>query len=173
MMLASAGHLSAATYPRSFSFSNEARFSEKASRTACSYRSRPLSVDRQKKAALSELREMVEESQHDDWDGEGAQAVNMSSVAKARKIINGLPTSSDMPSVGIGPDGLVVLEWITSRTRRLMITVTTSDRLPFAYMSGNNSMRGVGSYFGGELPPEVTEGLKRITNHGTSLRFAY
>lgn len=125
-----------------------------------------------KAVALSELAQLAVECDVEDWDGYGAEALDIRALRLAQEIIRSLPDEVKMPSFSVEPDGCVSLDWMPSRGRTFTLSAGKSDRLPYAWIDGTDRGHAVAKFTGGQLPPRIVQEIKRISGNDTSLRAA-
>lgn len=125
-----------------------------------------------KSSALSELSQLAEECTEPDWDGYGAEALDMRALRLAREIVRSLPDDLPMPSFSIEPDGCVSLDWMPARNRTFTLSAGKSDRLPYAWIDGTDRGHAVAKFTDGRLSPRIVQEIKRICAHDSTLRAA-
>ena len=125
-----------------------------------------------KAIALSELSQLAEECASPDWDGYGAEALDVRAVRLAREIVRSLPDDLPMPSFSVEPDGCVSLDWMPSRSRTFTLSAGKTDRLPYAWIDGTDRGHAVAKFTDEGLSPRIVQEIKRICADDTSLRAA-
>ena len=126
-----------------------------------------------KATAISELWRMANECGKEDWDGNDALDLNARAVANSVAFIRALPDGLPLPEIAPEPDGSVSLDWISARHRMFSISVSSSDRLAFAWIDGSDKGHGVARFDGRKVPARVIQGIQSIATHGdTSFRAA-
>lgn len=88
-----------------------------------------------------EIRELFEEAGVEDWDGEGAQALDEDTVLTARKVVDELPNYAGRPDVSATPHGEVDFDWVIKQD--LMLTVSVGP--------GGKEIAYAGLFNGGRL----------------------
>lgn len=107
------------------------------------------------KVARSALHAVVNECSEDDWDASGARAVVPAAAQTALRLIQALPSGVPMPECSAEPDGSISLDWSESRYRVFSISVSSSDRLAFAWLDGSDKGHGVARFDGRVVPDRV------------------
>ncbi len=125
-----------------------------------------------KAIALSELSQLAKECAEPDWDGYGAEAMDIRALRLAQEIVRSLPDDLPMPSFSIEPDGCVSLDWMPVRGRTFTLSAGKTDRLPYAWIDGTDRGHAVARFTDGRLAPRIIEEIKRICANDTSLRAA-
>jgi hypothetical protein len=113
-------------------------------------------------AAISRLRELADDCAHEDWDGAGAIALEPAAVANAERFLRALPVGIPMPECSPEPDGSVSLDWAESRYRLFSVSMSSSNRLAFAWLDGSDKGHGVCRFDGMAVPERVLLGLRLI-----------
>src|SRR5258708_26538998 len=133
---------------------NESAFSKEA-QSAVSAASEVISVAENsqalfgaKAAALSDLRKMADECAKDDWHGEGAIGIDAFTLWNAEALIRALPDGFPLPEFAPEPDGSISLDWIKSRHRLFSLSVSSGNRLSYAWLDGSDKGHGVALFDG-------------------------
>jgi len=121
-----------------------------------------------KATAISNLKTMAKECSTPDWDGEGTVPVNPIAVLLAENFVRALPDDLPLPEFAPEPDGSVTLDWIPSQHRLFSISVSSSDRLAYAWLDGSDKGHAVARFDGSRVPARIIEGIKEIMDHGNS-----
>lgn len=109
-----------------------------------------------------EILEAVLESSEDNWDGEGAKAVNVSSWTLAKKLIGTIPPSITMPNVFVDPDGMIEFEWYKEPKKVFSVTVESDNTLIYAGLFGGQNKSYGTEQCEDELPDKILESLQRL-----------
>ncbi len=125
-----------------------------------------------KASLISALTVLGQECREANWDGYGANPVNPVALRRAEELIASLPDNISLPECSIEPDGCISLDWMPTAYRTLSLSVTASDRLPYAWVDGTDRGHAVGRLRDGQLPPRLIEEIHRFTNHEPSVRAA-
>jgi len=107
------------------------------------------------------LKDTINEFLTDNWDGYGAKALQISSLANADRFLNILPTTTNLPEVSVDPDGEIVLEWYKAPRQVFSMSVGTNGELVYAGLFGSNKANGT-EYFEDEIPKAILDNLKRV-----------
>jgi hypothetical protein len=113
-------------------------------------------------SAISRLHELANDCAQDDWDAAGAVALESAAVANAERFLRALPEGVPMPECSPEPDGSVSLDWAESRWRLFSVSVSSSNRLAFAWLDGSDQGHGVARFDGMAVPERVLMGLRLI-----------
>lgn len=168
-----AGYLSSKVFSR-YAFANSG-VSEEADRLAKATKElqlhceRPESLYGRKAEAINRLYAAVDELRVDV----NQEPAVPEAMLNATKFLRILPNEMRLPDIGVEPDGSISLDWIVSRTCMLSISISTSDRLAFAWLNGSDRGHAV-AYFRGGLIPEPLFSVMRslIPNDSITLRAA-
>jgi len=118
-----------------------------------------------KSAAIASLYEMSRECGVEDWDGDGAYAINSNAVSNAVDFLRALPAGLRLPECGTEPDGSVCFEWTFSRHRRFMVSVGKGNRLAYAWIDGTDRGHAVARFDGYHIPDRILQGLESLLTH--------
>jgi hypothetical protein len=126
-----------------------------------------------KASMISEILALVDECEEENWDGEGAKAIDDRVAGRAVSLIRALPAGVRMPEIAPEVDGRISLDWILTQHSFFSISVGPSNRLPFAWVDGSESGHGVARFDGSKMPLRICFGIQSIINRGyTTLRAA-
>ena len=112
-------------------------------------------------SALEELSEVVEEASSPDWDGYGANPVDLLTTLSAVQFLRLLPRELPAPDVAAEPDGEVSFEWYRGPRKRFSISVGSCNQITYAGLFGGNEAHGT-EYFLDELPETILGHLCRL-----------
>src|SRR5260370_32668073 len=112
--------------------------------------------------AVSEVLAVAAKHSQSDWNCEGADPVSEIAIDRAIAFIHALPGSVPVPEVAPEPDGSISLDWISSRSRILSISVGVSDRLAFAWLDGTDQGHAVARFDGERIPPLILERIREM-----------
>jgi len=127
----------------------------------------------EKLALIEQLRALKSDCAIEDWDGNGALALNPAALGTAQDLILELPDGFPLPECAPEPDGSISLDWIISRHRLFSLSVGGSDRLACAWLDGTDKRHYVARLDGLSLPARVLSEIQAMVNHGaTTLRAA-
>lgn len=111
--------------------------------------------------ALSELIQIWNDTQSDNWAGHESKAIKSSTIQLAEHVINSLPTDLRNPSVGIEPDGQITLEWYQDTNHLLSVSIDSDGYLHYAYLMGLSKGHAVVPYFY-EFPEILAELIRKL-----------
>lgn len=147
-----AGHPSAGV-------SDEARFVLKQEFEACEriWQSDTLS----NRPLLEDLRELLDECSLPNWDGYGARPLHPDAVNVGSQLIRALPVGTAKPTISADPDGQVSIEWYSSPSRSVSISIAADGVLHYSALMGTASQYG-SEVFLGALPKPIAELIDRV-----------
>lgn len=122
-----------------------------------------------KSLLLSRLSELAEECREPNWDGYGAEAVQVAALRRAEDLIAALPEDVPLPECSMEPDGCVSLDWLPGPNRTLTVSVGQSDRLPYAWVDGTDRGHAVARLVDGQLPHRILDEIRRFNRHESFL----
>lgn len=153
--------------------SSEAESAKKAVAKLLESKERSQSLFGKKALAISALREMASECADEDWDGYGAEAIDLLSVWNAEEFIRALPDNLPMPEVSAEPDGSISLDWTRSRNQIFSVRVGASNRLAYAWLDGTERGHSVINFDGTNAPVRILSDLGASFKYGpATLRLA-
>jgi len=163
------GYVALSTYATgSSAISVEASAARKAASALIESVERSQALFGEKAAAISQLRALAIECNHENWDGYGATMIDPRAIFNAEAIVRALPIGVPLPEFAPEPDGSVSLDWIQSRTRQFSLSVGRSQRLAYAWLDGTDRGHAVATFDGSTIPPRVIEGILAIVKNGHS-----
>lgn len=118
-----------------------------------------------KAAAISSLHEIADECSGENWDGYGAEPINLLALWNAEDLIRALPDGFPVPEVAPEPDGSISLDWTESVTRRLSASIGPSNRFAFAWLNGTERGHAVVAFEGVTLPDLFISVIESIVNY--------
>lgn len=136
---------------------------------ASAERSRALFGD--KADAISQILAIVLEHAEENWDNEGASAVDEVAAHNAVEFLRALPADVALPEFSPEPDGAISLDWMESRNRLFSVSIGTTNRLPYAWLDGADRGHAVAVFDGEQIPERMlAEILKLHLNGPPSVR---
>jgi hypothetical protein len=108
-----------------------------------------------------ELASVCEEAQTPGWDGYGADPVSEETIAFACEFVNCMPSSMEMPTVTVEPDGHVSFEWYRSPNRLVSVSVGENRELNFAATIGREQDCG-NRVFCGVIPKRIAQLIEEV-----------
>ncbi len=88
------------------------------------------------------LREICQQCQQPNWDGEGAEAISTETHEVALRLLDSLPSGIPMPAVSAEPDGQLNFEWYQASRRLLSASICSNGTLYWAALIGSEDPRG-------------------------------
>lgn len=119
------------------------------------------SSDTTKVTVLSQLQALVTECAGFGWDASEAEPVSECAAIRAADFIRALPEGFPLPELAPEPDGSISLDWFRSRNRILSLSVGTSDRLPYAWLDGEDKGHAVVLFDRKNIPPDILDRIQR------------
>jgi hypothetical protein len=113
------------------------------------------------RAVMEELYEIAENCRLENWDAQGASAIDQETFRQAYRFLEALPLGFIPPSIGVEPDGQITLEWYKSTRKTLSISVSPEGDLHYSAIVGLNKSYGTEAFFG-EIPKPIFELLNRV-----------
>lgn len=86
-----------------------------------------------------------------DWDGEGSEPVDRSTLLLAKQLVESLPWAYRTPTISGEPDGHVSLEWYVDPRRVLAVSVSPNGLLYWSALIGEEDPRGSCRFYGDTL----------------------
>lgn len=117
-----------------------------------------------KSVLLRSLTSLGSECGAPNWDGCGALPVNIRALRWAQNVITSLPDDVSVPECSIEPDGCVSLDWMPVPYRTLTVSVSGSERLPYAWVDGAERGHAVANFRGGQFPPRILAEIRRFSS---------
>lgn len=121
---------------------------------------------------LNSLEQLSVECAEEDWDGYGAEPVNMVALSRARAFIRSLPERYPLPELSVEPDGAVSLDWMPSSNRTLSVSLSESGRIPYAWVDGTDCGHAVARIVDEPVPTRILTEIERICENEPALRTA-
>ncbi len=116
----------------------------------------------QRTAAISRLVALAIECADEDWDGNGAAAIDPVAVVNTKRFLRALPGRVPLPELAPEPDGSISLDWIWSPDRLFSLSIGRGNRLAFAWMEGTDSGHAVARFDGHTVPQLIVSHLERL-----------
>lgn len=118
------------------------------------------SLDRTKASVISEARAIAGKCARPGWDCSGAEAIYKCVAIRAAAVIRALPKGCPLPELAPEPNGSISLDWIRSRHKILSLSVSRSNRLPYAWIDGTERGHAVSVFDGKNIPHDILERIK-------------
>jgi hypothetical protein len=113
------------------------------------------------KGVFDELCSVADECHSPNWDGYGALPITDETYRLAFRFLEVLPPGTPAPSVGAEPDGHITLEWYSSPTRTLSVSVSPEGELHYAALIGPAKAYGT-ELFLGASPKVIVDLIHRV-----------
>ena len=121
-----------------------------------------------KAAVISELWQLFNECNMDNWDGYGARPIELASIYNAIAFIRALPGALAMPVTCPDPDGSVLLEWQRTRLSIFSVNVCASGRVSYAWLDGTDRGHGTADFNGRQVPIRILNDIQFMADHAMS-----
>ena len=115
-----------------------------------------------KSAAISKALEIVEECSVFGWDGENAKPISMNVLENTSIFVRALPESEPIPDFSPLPNGKLSLEWIKSQDCIFSLIIGDNNRLPCAWVNGEDNGSAVVKFNGENIPELILQRIKEI-----------
>jgi len=89
-----------------------------------------------KKEFLNALNEAYEECSHENWDGEGAKAINLKIYTYAKNFINFIPTIVPSPEIFAEFSGEISFDWRPGKGKALYLTLKNDGLCVYSFING-------------------------------------
>ena len=116
--------------------------------------------------AISEVGKLADACDVENWDGNGAAAIDDVAVDRAIEFIRALPGAMPMPELAAEPDGSISLDWIQSRHRLFSLSINSSERIAYAWLDGSDTGHGVAYFDGRAIPSRILNLIQTIVKYG-------
>lgn len=107
------------------------------------------------------LMNAIVEAGEADWDGYGAERVQLGAVQYAFKFLQQLPTFLPAPEIAIDVEGEIAIEWDFGPRCIFSVRVGRDGTLNYAGLLGHSTFYGTEIPTEG-IPEEISEGIRRI-----------
>lgn len=109
-----------------------------------------------------EIGDLLEEAGVENWDGEGATALDEDTVLTARMVVDELPNYAGRPDVSATPHGEVDFDWVVDKDLMLTVSVGPGGKeIAFAGLFYGDRVSGRG-WWTEKLPKFVHCCFKRL-----------
>ncbi len=120
-----------------------------------------MTIGEPKRSAQEALNAEYLRAQVDDWDGEGANAVEPNTYAYAGQFLRLLPSPVPVPEIVADKDGEILFEWDLGRRRIFSVSVGRDGTLTFAALIGYTKTHGT-DHIHEALPLVISDCLSRL-----------
>ncbi len=111
---------------------------------------------------LREIEEVFADCSTPNWDGYGADPVDVMTYATAVEFLMLLPMGIPAPEISVDPDGDIAFEWSRDRDTIFSVSVGSQRMLVYAARFGWATTHGT-EPFEGEIPLAIRMNLYRIS----------
>lgn len=115
-----------------------------------------------KQEAYNELIELCDECKTPDWDGYDALPILEKTRQNAWAVIQALPLTCPLPTLGAEPDGHITLEWYRHPRWIFSISVSPEGYLYYAALFGENSIKG-SEFFLGKISTTILNLIEQVS----------
>ncbi|MBD3287591.1 hypothetical protein GF337_02205 [candidate division KSB1 bacterium] len=113
------------------------------------------------KEVFQELNNIYEDCSKPNWDGYGAEPVDLDTYRESMRFIECLPQNILCPEVTPEPDGEISFEWFKNNQRIFSVSVGRNGELSYAGIYGISKAHGT-EFLGDELPKIIIENIQRV-----------
>lgn len=100
-----------------------------------------LGISEDQKTFLNEkLKELIHQAGEENWDGEGALALDEETISMAGALIEFFPAFSETPDISATPHGEVDFDWCLEDGAMLTISVSLEGEIAYAWLKGASVM---------------------------------
>ena len=117
--------------------------------------------DTDRELLKQEVYELLKHAGTENWDGEGALALDPGTVDTAQRLIDKFPSYIVRPDVAATPHGEIDFDWAVSRDVMLTVSICPSKQIAFAGLFHNAQLRGREQWIGA-LPQFVNCCFERL-----------
>ena len=121
-------------------------------------------IDIGKQPVYDELIQTWQECNKPNWDGDGALPINEETLTHTRRLIDALPVSYELPSIGVEPDGEITLEWYRSSKWVFSVSVGPGSILTYAALFDDSNHRGA-MRFSDTVPEIMMTLIQKVISH--------
>jgi len=146
--------------------SREARSVYEAQREVVIFSEQSAALFGDRNSLISKLWELADECGSEDWDGEGAVALDNAAIGNAVSFIRALPAGIPLPELAPEPDGAVSLDWMISKTRMFSVSCGSSSRLAYSWLDGTDRGHAVAGFDGWSIPERILQGIRSTIGDG-------
>lgn len=113
-------------------------------------------------AAFDDMAGVWNDCKTPDWDGYGAQAVDLPTFENACRFLSSLPLGTMLPAAGAEPDGSLTFEWYRSADQILSVSINAQNQLHYAALLGRRRQYGT-EWFHGSVPRTIQLLIREIS----------
>lgn len=121
-----------------------------------------------KNSLIAELYRMSSECGKDNWDGEGALALDPFILHITENVIQSLDSNIPLPEITPEPDGCISLDWIISKNKEISASISKTRYMPYAWRNHNEHGSSVVLFDHKSLPKRLIYDLNIMYNLNTT-----
>ena len=137
-------------------WSDEVTYVTKQSFSGVQHLRESFTLGEENRAAKEELFDVSEDCAEPDWDGYGAEPVDIETYRKAFNFIDALPTGYPKPEIDAESDGHVTFDWHRSPRYTLSVSVSPDGYLYWSALLGPRKLNGSEPFLNG-IPSELLQ----------------
>ena len=126
-----------------------------------------ITIAHQRDELVRALLPALGEASEENWDGNGAAAVNPQAVVLALRFLSTLPREIPMPDVAVDSYGDIALDWDYAPRRITSVRISADGTLYYASLLGHSTMHG-SEVFSEMVPRSIIGAIRRVV--GTNRR---
>ena len=109
------------------------------------------------------IEEVTQVARINNWDGEGAVAVEPSTVDYACIFASAIPPHLPVPEISVDYDGDIAFEWSTAPRKVFSVSIRRDGVLTYAGLNGADEEHGTSEIFSG-MPARMIESIVRVAS---------
>lgn len=121
----------------------------------------PISLGGELWDAVAALHDVASDCSESDWDGYGAEPVDVDAVDLTLDFLFSLPTTIPSPEISVDPDGMVALDWFKGERDMFSVRLSGSGEVFFAGKYGRSRIHGSEPFLD-VIPSALLDGLGRL-----------
>jgi hypothetical protein len=110
---------------------------------------------------FDDLRQILEEASHENWDGFDAVAITEETIQNAAQFIMAFPPSLCRPELGASPRGDISFDWARSSNRVVSAAISHDGKISYAWVNGSEHGHG-GYVFAGFFDPAMYQRIQEV-----------
>jgi hypothetical protein len=122
----------------------------------------PVSRSQGRQTTFDALLGVYESASLPGWDGHGAFPVARATYQQAYRVLEAIPDSFPLPTIGAEPDGQLTFEWHHSAHRTLSVSISPDGDLHYAALLGASRAYGTEPFLG-QLPEALLPLIQRVS----------
>lgn len=97
----------------------------------------------------------------ENWDGDGAKAIDAITTETAAGFLLQLPAHIPAPEITADTDGEISFEWYKERYRTFLISMGANRKISYSGLIGSEKWFGVVTFADG-IPESIIQGIERV-----------